>query len=404
MTHAHLISMVIVVLTWCLAAVWLYKATRALFGMRSVPDLNELDFTTLPALPTGTGPHLTVVVPACNEEGSIANTLGSLLAQKGIRLQIVAVDDRSTDSTGERMEAVAARIEDGSPHVLEVIRNRELPAGWLGKPHAVSLGVARAVAQWILLTDADLNFAPQCLAKALRLAEARRADHMVLLPTLIQRSWAESAMVAVFQVLAQWSIRLWKVEDPKARDFLGVGGFNMIRASTLEAIGGVEAVRLEVVEDISIGWLVKHHKFQSVVAVGPGQASIRWFEGAFGVVANLEKNGFAAFRFALPLMVVALASMGLQIALPFIALFLGWTGVAAAAAMYLGIAIGYRANHKVNGVSPVLAVVYAPALAVLCWGFLRSAVLTLGRGGVTWRGTFYPLAELKRGMIPWRAW
>ena len=106
MTHAHLISMVIVVLTWCLAAVWLYKATRALFGMRSVPDLNELDFTTLPALPTGTGPHLTVVVPACNEEGSIANTLGSLLAQEGIRLQIVAVDDRSTDATGERMEAV----------------------------------------------------------------------------------------------------------------------------------------------------------------------------------------------------------------------------------------------------------------------------------------------------------
>jgi len=72
--------------------------------------------------------------------------------------------------------------------------------------------------------------------------------------------------------------------------------------------------------------------------------------------------------------------------------------------MYLGIAIGYRANHMVNGVSPVLAVVYAPALAVLCWAFMRSTVLTLRRGGVSWRGTFYPLAELKRGMVPWRAW
>ncbi len=152
----------------------------------------------------------------------------------------------------------------------------------------------------------------------------------------------------------------------------------------------MEAVRLEVVEDVSIGWLVKRHGFRSLVALGPGQVSIRWFEGAFGLVANLEKNGFAAFRFALPLIVVALASMGLQIALPFIALFLGWSGVAAAAAMYLGIAIGYRANRKVNGVSPILAMLYAPALAVLCWAFLRSTFLTLRRGGVAWRGTFYP--------------
>ena len=186
-------------------------------------------------------------------------------------------------------------------------------------------------------------------------------------------------MVAVFQVLAQWSIRLWKVEDPKARDFLGVGGFNMIRASTLEAIGGMEAVRLEVVEDVSIGWLVKRTGSDRWWPLGPGQASIRWFEGAFGLVANLEKNGFAAFRFALPLMVVALASMGLQIALPLIALFLGWPGVAAAAAMYLGIAIGYRANHKVNGrFAGSRGRLTLLRLRVLCWGFLAvDVVLTL---------------------------
>ena len=73
---------------------------------------------------------------------------------------------------------------------------------------------------------------------------------------------------------------------PEGGDFLGVGGFNMVRARALEAIGGMEAVRLEVVEDISIGWLVKQHGFRSMVAVGPGQASIRWFEGALGMVAN----------------------------------------------------------------------------------------------------------------------
>lgn len=404
MTHTPLLATIIVVLTWGLGLAWLYKSTRALFGIGHLPDLNEVDLSSLPEISCERGPHLTVIVPACNEEQAVGSSLASLLAQEDIRLQVVAVDDRSTDETAACMEAVAALLQQtGSPHVLKVIRNRELPSGWLGKPHAVSLGIAEAAAPWILLTDADMHFAPHCLARAVRLAEARRADHLVLLPTLIRSNWRESAMVAVFQVLTHWSMRVWKVEDPKARDFLGVGGFNLIRASALQAIGGIEKVRLEVVEDMSIGWLVKHHGFRSCVALGPNQATIRWFEGVSGIVANLEKNGFAAFRFQLPIILVMLPMLGLQIVLPFAALFCGWLGVGATAAMYTGLIVGYRANRKVNAASPVLALTYAPALAVLCWAFLRSTVLTLKRGGVSWRGTFYPLAELKRGMIPWRA-
>lgn len=391
-------------MAWGLALLWLLKATEALLGMRRVPDLNQLDLATLPTLSDGSAPHLTVIVPACNEEESIESTLDSLLHQQGIRLQVIAVDDRSTDNTGVRMEMLQARLPGDPVHTLEVIRNRELSPGWLGKPHAVNLGVARAAAPWILLTDADMNFAPQCLARALRLAEMRRSDHFVLLPTLLCPHWTERAVLAVFQVLAQWSLRLWKVEDKRARDFLGVGGFNMIRTSTLGAIGGIDSVRMEVVEDISIGWLVKHHGFQSVVAVGPGQTSIRWFQGASGLVANLEKNGFAAFRFNLPVVLFTVCALGAQVALPIAALFLGWPGITAAAAMYLGIAIGYRANSKVNQISPAFALLYAPAVVLLCWSFLRSTWLTLSRGGVSWRGTLYPLAQLKRGMVPWRTW
>jgi len=404
MAQVHVFAWIVVALVWSLALAWIYKGSRALFGMRGVPDLNALDPAKLPLLEEDGGPQVTVIVPACNEEQSIEATLHSLLAQQGIRLQVIAIDDRSTDRTGERMEALGARISASATHTLKVIRNRELPPGWLGKPHAMSLGLARAVAPWVLMTDADVSFAPRCLALALGLAEQRRADHLVLLPTLICTRWTERAALAVFQALAQWSLRLWKVEDKRARDFLGVGGFNMIRGQALATIGGMEAVRLEVVEDISIGWLVKHHGFQSVVAVGPGQASLRWFEGATGLSANLEKNGFAAFRFNLPLLLAAVVSNVLQIAAPVAALFLGWWGVAAAAAMYLGIAIGYRANRKVNGISPAYALLYAPALALLCWAFVRSAFLTLLRGGVAWRGTFYPLAELKRNMVGWRAW
>src|SRR6476646_1708345 len=102
-------------LAWVLAIAWLWQATTALRGMRRLPDLTRVDPTTLPQLESGETPHLTVIVPALNEEGSIAATLRSLLASTGIRLQIIAIDDRSTDDTGKIMDAVANGEEGSSP-------------------------------------------------------------------------------------------------------------------------------------------------------------------------------------------------------------------------------------------------------------------------------------------------
>ena len=130
MAQVHVFAWIVVALVWSLALAWIYKGSRALFGMRGVPDLNALDPAKLPLLEEDGGPQVTVIVPACNEEQSIEATLHSLLAQQGIRLQVIAIDDRSTDRTGERMEALGARISASATHTLKVIRNRELPPGW----------------------------------------------------------------------------------------------------------------------------------------------------------------------------------------------------------------------------------------------------------------------------------
>jgi hypothetical protein len=205
------------------------------------------------------------------------------------------------------------------------------------------------------------------------------------------------------QALGQWAARMWKVQDPKAKDFFGVGGFNLLRADAVQAFGGMERLRMEIVEDVSLGWLVKkelHRK--SMMVLGPGLAKIAWMQGPFGIVRLLEKNGFAGFRYRVEVTVMASITLVLQALVPLLALAAGPWGIGACLLFYISVAMSFHANRKLNGISPVLAILYAPAVLILAWSFLRSMFLTIKRGGVIWRGTLYPLAELRRAVIPWR--
>jgi glycosyltransferase involved in cell wall biosynthesis len=397
MVSANPAGQIFLAVSWLVAIAWLWRAVTALVGMSKLPDLTRIDPDALPAVPAGDGPDLTVVVPACNEEDSIQATLRSLLASTGLRLQIIAVNDRSTDRTGERMDEVAAEAEDcGRAHSLRVMHISELPAGWLGKPHAMALAAHQAASPWLLFTDGDVIFHPQALELALRHANAQKADHLVLVPTLILKTTREAAMLATMNTVAQWAIRLWKVADSRAWDFIGVGGFNLVRREVYTQLGGFEALRMEILDDMRIGWIVKRAGYAQRVALGPGLIRIRWLQGALGVVRLAEKNGFAAFRYRVGLSLLACLGLALQIVWPLLAIAAGGWALVAGLLTYVSIALTYRANRGITPVSPWLAVFFAPAASIVLYAGLRSMVLALARNGVDWRGTRYPLDELRR--------
>jgi hypothetical protein len=396
------VSLAIVVAAWAIASDWFLRAIGALRGMPTMLNLTEIDPGTLPALPESGEPHLTVIVPARDEADSIERTLRSLLAQTGVQLQIIAVDDRSTDGTGEIMDALAAESASG-PRSIEVLHLRELPAGWLGKPHALAQGIAHAHAQWFLFTDGDVRFAPDALHLALQTAIREKADHFVLGPTLECETLTEKAIQAIVQALGHRAARLWKVGDRRAKDCFGIGGFSLVRAEALAAVGGMQRLRMEVVEDVALGWLMKRElKRHSLIVLGPGLVRLRWIRGPFGIVRLLEKNAFAGMRYSVPIVTVACLALFLHALLPLAALGLGTWGIAAAAVFYLGVALTIHANRKLDGASPLLALLFAPCALILVWAFLRSMLLTLVRGGVEWRGTHYPLQDLKRNMVRFR--
>lgn len=393
LTAGHILAF----FSWALAAAWLGKGIAALRSMPRLPDLSRTNLDSLPAIPDREGPDLTVVIPARDEEAAIESCLRSLLASTGLRLQIIAVDDRSADRTGERMDSIAtdARFLN-SPHRLDVIHISELPSGWLGKPRALASGAQRATAPWILFTDGDVTFAAHALHLALREAVSLHAEHLLLVPTLILRSAGERAVVGAMQAVALWAVRYWKVADPDARDSMGAGGFNMIRRDVYRHVGGFEALRMEVLEDIHFGARVKRAGFAQRIVLGPDLVRVRWIEGTFAVTRLLEKNGFAVTRYRIGLHLLACLAFAVDAILPIAAMaYGGWTAVAGILT-YIGIFCGYQATRRITHVSAWYAITFAPAVLLVAWAFLRSMLLALARGGILWRGTLYPLADLRR--------
>ena len=143
-----------------LAAAWIIGGLRMVRGMARVPRLGEVS-----PLPDADCPAVSILVPARNEADRLPQALPTLLAQDYPRSEVIVVNDRSSDRTGAILEEFASQNENLSVHHL-----RELPAGWLGKPHALEVGYQHATGEWLVFTDADVRFAPDLLRRALALA------------------------------------------------------------------------------------------------------------------------------------------------------------------------------------------------------------------------------------------
>ena len=385
-----------------IAAVMLVTVISAAFGLRTIPDLSGPAWDVWPE----GKPRLSVIVPALNEQEAIGASLGSFLEQDYDNLEVIAVNDRSTDATGEIMEklraAFVARSPSSGQRTLQVIHIADLPAGWLGKPHAMGKAAAIATGEWLLFTDADVMFRSDSLRRAVAYAESERADHLVLAPTMLALNVGERMITAMIQ-MAMIGLRPWKVRDPKSKAFIGWGAFNMVRRGAYDGIGTMEALRLQVVEDMEFGRRIKRAGFASRFATGPELVQIRWGRGALGPVRNLTKNAYAGlgFRWWLALALV-IAVLAFHVA-PFVFVFIapGWTTLGFAIEL-AGLFWIYVRLRKMYSINPAYFLLNPIAGLLMAYAMLLSLVVTLRQGGIVWRGTKYSMDELRRASPkPW---
>jgi cellulose synthase/poly-beta-1,6-N-acetylglucosamine synthase-like glycosyltransferase len=379
-------------IAWVIALAWLWKAVTAAFGLRRIPNLALTQFNVSPA---GT-PSLTVIVPARDEAANIATTLQSLLAQDYPNLQILAIDDRSTDETGGIIDAIASE----HPSRLRAIHITELPTGWLGKTHALALAARHAIAlhrpDYLLFTDADVFFEPTILRRSLAQAVATQADHFVTFPTPIVKSIGEGTLLSYLGVMGLWATRPWRVCNPKAlRDSIGIGAFNLLRTHAYQQLGGFDALRMQILEDLTLARRVKLAGLRQQVAVAPGMVTLHWASGALGIVNVMAKNLFAVFQFRTLVALLAALWFAVFCLAPVAFLFFSATRTPAVLTL-IAVAILYVLSSRNSRVSAWYALLFPVGAILMLYSMLSSAWITLRDGGVRWRGTFYPLAELRK--------
>ncbi len=347
-----------------------------------------------PREPRG-APLVSLVVAARDEARGIEAAARSLLAQNYPALEIIAVDDRSGDATGailDRLAAVDAR--------LRVVHVRELPAGWLGKNHALSVGAAAARGDWLLFADADSVLHPTTLSRAVGYAERGGLDHLAVMPDLEMPGLLLMSFATAFLCWGTVVLRPWRVRNPRSRSSVGIGAFNLVRRSTYERVGGHVPIRLRPDDDLKLGKLLKQSGAASDFLLGRGLVSVEWYRTLPELIDGLMKNSFAVVEYhALPMLAGVLPYLVAGLG-PLTVLLLGdWPARGLAAlAMLVQLGVMLRGAREL-GAPRRVALLYPVVGVLFGWITLRALVLTLRQRGIVWRGTYYPLRELRRNRI-----
>ena len=362
---------------------------------RNFPTLREWDGPMLQ-----TWPKISVIVPCRNEALGVEKAMSSLLAQDYPNLEIVAVDDRSEDDTGALLDALAAK----DPR-LTVLHLEDLPAGWLGKNNAVHQGASRASGGWLLFTDGDVVFEPAALKRSVAFAEAHGLGHFVALPQFETHGLLERAFVSTFTIALAIKLNPSRLCVPGTWAYVGVGAFGLVRREAYEKIGGHARLAFEVADDLKLGLLLRRGGVVQGCLTSDGMVRVQWQHGLMATLRGLEKNAFSGFEWNTALAIVAIAGVVGAALLPYLPFFVelpGWTlplAFIAAALPILLVAASARRLSGGSGLEGLLAPLGAVTLGgVIAW----STLLALVRRGIVWRGTFYPLAELRKHCV--REW
>lgn len=381
------------ILFWLAAATLIMTILAALdlvVGNRSIDSLREVAPDPGPA-----PPRVSVVVAARNEERNIREALQSLLRLDYPDYQLIVVDDRSEDGTGSILDEMAA-----ADRRLRVIHVETLPAGWLGKNHSLWTGSRQADGELLLFTDADIFMEPTLLSRAVAYLQRSRIDHLAVTPSMRMPTHLLGMFGAAFIIFFSFFARPWKARDPRSRCHIGIGAFNLVRAVAYRQVGGHETIRLRPDDDVKLGKILKGAGLRQEVAYGPEFMAVEWYASIGEVIRGLEKNAFAGTDYRVSQVLGGAVLLALGSIWPFAALLVTagatfWLNLATAAIILLAAADSAR----FHGSPPWYAIAYPLMSVLFIFIMLRTMLLNLWQGGIRWRGTFYPLDELKRNRV-----
>lgn len=385
--HWHVIG---TVLLGVIAVLWIAEAIDLARGVRTLASIDDV-----PPLEKERCPSISILFAARDEAEKLPGALQTLLSLDYPRYEVIAADDRSVDATGAILGEAAKRDAR-----LKPVRIDSLPGGWLGKPYALQRAYERSSGEWLVFTDADVHFAPDLLQRTIALAEARGFEHVTLLGRAKMFTFGEKIAMTFFGVAILAGTRPWSAHDTHSQGYSGVGAFQMVRRSAYEKMGTHRRLAMEVIDDMKLGKLAKEAGVRSAAAKAGDAVSVHWHAGVGNMIRGTTKNFFASSGYRPWVTSLQILGLLLMFDLPVAVLAVGhgWARIFAAIAVLLpliitaAVALEFRAPVGYAITFPIGALIFA-------WMLARSMIVTLWQGGIVWRGTFYPLDELRRGVV-----
>ena len=348
-------------------------------------------------------PRIVAVIPARNEASVIERGVRSLLQQRGNDLHIFVVDDNSTDGTAEAAQTAANSNHVGAPHSspavgervgvserVTVIAGRPLPAGWSGKLWAVQQGVEQALRlhpDYLLLTDADIEHAPDGVNTLVDLAERGGYDLVSFMVKLHCRSVAEKLLIPPFVFFFFLLYPPEWVRDPRHRTAGAAGGCMLLRPAALERIGGLAAIRTEIIDDCALARAVKRSGGKVWLGAAAETHSLRRYNSFAGIERMIVRTAFNQLRHSVWLLLGTVLGMLLLFVLPIALMVSGSPLLAFAGAFAYGLmTFVYLPMVRDYGLNPLWTLTLPVAAVFYAWATIHSAVkYWLARGG-EWKG------------------
>ncbi len=337
-------------------------------------------------------PLISIIVPACNEEKNISRSLLSLLAQEYEKLEIIVVNDRSTDATSQ----VLGELKKHYPELI-IHEIGTLPNGWMGKSHALSVGAALAKGEYLVFTDADVVMQPTTIARSLAYMVDRQLDHLTLVFKNMTRGWLLNSLILDSAIGLMVIFKPWLAHTRGTRWYIGIGAFNMVRRTAYNAVGGHGSIKMHPVDDMMLGRTLKEHDYLQDCLLAYDFVAVPWYDSVSAMIKGLEKNMFSLLHYRLVLLPFALLAVIIPSIWPFWGVIFGQADaqVVCLTALIVRLLTFYQGLWRQG-----LPGWYLPGCLITpyisCYIIIRSAFVTLRNGGIFWRGQHYPLAELRK--------
>ncbi|MHB8482711.1 MAG: glycosyltransferase family 2 protein [Nitrospiria bacterium] len=369
---------------------YLVMGIEAFAGARTLRFLKES-----PPLEGGEPPRISVIVAARNEKKNIEMALQFLLNQDYPNLEMMVIDDRSTDGTSDILDRLAQKSTR-----LKVVHITELPAGWLGKNYALYQGAMRASGDYLLFMDADVLMEASTLSRTLGYMTEKNLDHVTVFPELCLKGVLLNMVVGAFSVLFLLFTKPWQAKNSASRKHIGIGAFNLVRARAYREAGSHQAIAMRPDDDMKLAKLIKMRGFRQDCLLGKGMVSVEWYSSVLELINGLKKNSFAFVDYKVSAVIGATAVNLLFFVWPFFSVFIasGITQLIDGVILTV-LALFYFSNARLQGFKPWYGFGFPLANLIFIYILWLSTLTTILNRGIYWRETYYSLDKLKANKI-----